>query len=168
MNDNQSPKGYVDINNSLDVDFEPEETTNLSSITKRVENQEIIDPDEVEREVRQELARTPDHEIDYRLLRSNLKSLISQQMLTVDNLTSLAETSESPRLYEVLAMVMKTALESHRELIELHKDRKKLNEDMTKSENSNNVTNNNLIMTTNDLLKLLNTQNPDENDNEQD
>lgn len=65
---------------------------------------------------------------DYQLARSTYRSLINKGNDALDNIAKLAEMSDSPRAYEVLATIMGTIVTTTKELFELQKKKKDFTE----------------------------------------
>lgn len=63
---------------------------------------------------------------DYEQARKSMKATIKVGTDIIDNLAKLAEESESPRAYEVLANTLKTLTEMNKSLMDLHKNAKDL------------------------------------------
>src|SRR5210317_1038156 len=66
---------------------------------------------------------------DYEYARQNLKSIIESAQTSIEDLSSIASTSESPRAYEVLSTLMKTIVDANKDLLELQKKVKQLKEE---------------------------------------
>lgn len=95
---------------------------------------------------------------DYEYARENMYDVIEKGAAALEELLSVAQQSQHPRAYEVLATTMKTLVDANKELVTLSKNKveeEKLNND-TQQVSSKGVTNNNLFVgTTHDLLKVL-------------
>lgn len=91
---------------------------------------------------------------DYKYARENFYSIIETGTTALQDLIDVAQQSQHPRAYEVLATTMKTLIDANKDLVELSMKKKELE---TPKESANgNVTNNNLFVgTTSDLHKLL-------------
>ena len=89
---------------------------------------------------------------DYQYARENLKSIIESAQQSIDDLSSIASTSESPRAYEVLSTLMKTIVDANKDLLELQRKVKLLKED---SSQPKNVTNALFVGSTSELQKLI-------------
>jgi hypothetical protein len=133
---------------------------NLPEINQEVEEQ--IDIDEfiateifkpVEETVVATLTPVEDHiEIDTEYVRKNLKDIIEGGKVAMEEIMSLASTMESPRAYEVVAILMKATLDANRELMENVKEKKKDN----KENPTHQTTNNNLFVgSTTDLQRMF-------------
>ena len=98
---------------------------------------------------------TTNAEEDYRLARESMKEMISTGTNIIDSLAKVAEESESPRAYEVLATTLKTITEMNKSLMDLHKDTKDI---MGKSQQQADTINNTQYVfngTVADLQKAL-------------
>lgn len=95
---------------------------------------------------------------DFELARSTLRNLISKNEDVIDNIISLAKSSETPRTFEVAGQLLKTQSEMAKDLMELHKQKK----DIEKEEPKKIGTQNNVVFagSTADIMKLLNGENP--------
>jgi hypothetical protein len=71
---------------------------------------------------------TVDAEEDYEIARKSLTGLISRAQDSLDVLINLANDSEHPRMFEVLAGLLKTAGDLTNQLMDLQKRRHKLDE----------------------------------------
>ena len=99
---------------------------------------------------------------DLKFVRDNLYDLITSGHSAIDQMMSIADQSQHPRAYEVLANMIKTMVETNKDLLDMHEKKKKLKVDDKKQ--SDKVVNNNLFVgSTNDILKLL--KQNDESDN---
>jgi len=90
---------------------------------------------------------------DYEYARNNLRGLIENGKLAIDNIIFLAKEGESPRAYEVVGQLIKTLAETNKDLLDLAKKSKEL-----KGEDKSQPTqvNNNLFVgSTAELQKLL-------------
>jgi hypothetical protein len=100
-------------------------TDKLLSEALGIENAvEIIPPKQVE------VINTPheddDIKADYNLSRRTFRSLIDKGNAAMENLTDLANESESPRAYELLAKMMRTIADTTKDLYDLQKKTKDL------------------------------------------
>jgi hypothetical protein len=93
---------------------------------------------------------------DYYYARENLKNIIDNAQQSIDDLSSIASTSESPRAYEVLSTLMKTIVEANKDLLELQRKVKQIKEDS--SSQPQNVTNALFVGSTSELQKLIKQQ----------
>jgi hypothetical protein len=116
-------------------------TLNLEPLPERVYETEIAPPE--------------DSESDYEYARTNIMSAIEVGQKALEDMAEVARQSESPRAYEVTTQLIKTLVDSNKDLLELAKKRNELKQATNKSENQNNVTNNNLFVTPTELLNML-------------
>ena len=104
------------------------------------------------------MTRTEEAESDYDYARKNMYDVIEKGTQALEELLSVATSSQHPRAFEVLATTMKTLVDANKELVQLSK--KKVEEEKSNDDpqagSGGNVTNNNLFVgTTHDLLKVL-------------
>lgn len=98
-----------------------------------------------------------DADKDYEEVRRNLKTVIEQSSSAVQGILELAEDSQQPRAYEVVAQLIGQTLEANTKLMDLHRRMK----DIKKQEvvKQTNVTNNSIFVgSTNELQKMLREQ----------
>jgi hypothetical protein len=91
---------------------------------------------------------------DAKYVRQNLYDLLEKGHGAIDELLAVADQSQHPRAYEVLATMIKTMAETNRDLLDLHQKKKALVDQEKKPENT--VNNNLFVGSTKDLLELLN------------
>jgi len=97
-----------------------------------------------------------DTDSDYSVVRNNLKRLIVTSELAIDGIMNVAEEGDSPRAYEVVSDLIKTALDANNRLMDLHKTMKDIRKDDNKTSKGDTVTNNSIFVgNTNDLLKMI-------------
>lgn len=92
-------------------------------------------------------------EDDYEYARKNLRSLIDNGKVAMENLTFLAKEGESPRAYEVIGQLIKTLSETNKDLLDLAKKKKDIQHE--KEEFPTRVTNALFIGSTTELQKLI-------------
>ena len=104
------------------------------------------------------LSDVEEKETDFDLARKTLRGLISKNEEVLDNIISLAKSSETPRTFEVAGQLLKTQSEMAKDLMELHKQKK----DIDKEEPKKIGTQNNVVFagSTAEIMKLLNGENP--------
>jgi gas vesicle protein len=90
---------------------------------------------------------------DYQYARENLKNIIDSAQTSIEDLASIAATSESPRAYEVLSGMMKTIVDANKDLLELQKKVKQLKDESPSK--PSNVTNALFVGSTSELQKLI-------------
>ena len=91
---------------------------------------------------------------DANFARDNMRELITNGNKALGELASVANQSESPRAYEVLATMMKNLAEMNKDLLELQKRKKEL---APQSETSKGVNRDKAVFvgSTNELLKMI-------------
>jgi hypothetical protein len=94
------------------------------------------------------------HEIDYEYARTNFYNVIESGTEALEQMLEVAKASEHPRAYEVVATIMKTLIDSNKELVAMSS--KKVKDDEIVPDSSKPVTNNNLFVgSTAELQQLL-------------
>lgn len=102
------------------------------------------------------VAVTADSDGDYGIVRQNLKKLIVTSEIAIDGILNVANEGDSPRAYEVVSDLIKTALDANNRLIELHKNMKDIRKEDNKASKGDTVTNNSIFVgNTTDLLKMI-------------
>lgn len=91
---------------------------------------------------------------DSKYVRQNLYDLIEKGHRSVDELLAVADQSQHPRAYEVLANMIKTLGDMNKDLLDMHEKKQKLLGQ--KADVPDTVNNNLYVGSTSDLLKLLN------------
>jgi|14_taG_2_1085336.scaffolds.fasta_scaffold01843_9 hypothetical protein len=105
---------------------------------------------------------------DYAMVRGRLHQLAETGQEALEGILQVAQESEHPRAYEVVAQLIKTLADNSKQLMELHhdtqdlEDKKNAKRDKGKkteeasTENSSNVTNNSIFVgSTAELQKML-------------
>ena len=96
-----------------------------------------------------------DSDDDYKTVRQNLKKLILTSEIAIEGILNVADEGDSPRAYEVVSDLIKTALDANNRLMDLHKTGKDINKEETKTK-GDTVTNNSIYVgNTSDLLKMI-------------
>lgn len=94
-------------------------------------------------------------ENDSKYVRQNFYDLIEKGHSAIDELLAVADQSQHPRAYEVLATMIKTMGDMNNDLLGMHEKKQKLTGE--KPEDKKETVNNNLFVgSTSDLLKLMN------------
>jgi hypothetical protein len=100
-------------------------------------------------------AKNSDSDEDYNTVRKNLKKLILTSEIAIEGILNVADEGDSPRAYEVVSDLIKTALDANNRLMDLHKTVKDINKEETKTK-GDTVTNNSIYVgNTSDLLKMI-------------
>ena len=122
-----------------------ENALNIEPTEERKTTPEVVDADIVRREpVKVDLSKFPDRKKmdqrkDYGEVRENLKDVIDNSKVAIDGILNVASESDSPRAYEVVSQLLKTATEANKELLDVHKQMKDLEKDETKKQVTNNA-----------------------------
>ena len=98
-------------------------------------------------------AQNDEIDADYQYARDNLRSIINAAQASIEDLSSIASTSESPRAYEVLSGLIKTIVDANKDLIELQRKVKLLKQE--EDSKPQNVTNALFVGSTTELQKLI-------------
>lgn len=92
---------------------------------------------------------------DTKYVRQNFYDLIEKGHGAIDELLAVADQSQHPRAYEVLANMLKTMGDMNNDLLAMHEKKQKLTGE--KPEEKKETVNNNLFVgSTSELLKLMN------------
>ena len=91
---------------------------------------------------------------DFEYARDNLKGIIDNGQQVIEELSSIASTSESPRAFEVLSALMKTIVDANKDLLELQRKAKAIKKESAELQ-PKNVTNALFLGSTKDLQNLL-------------
>ena len=94
-----------------------------------------------------------DIDADYQYARDNLRSMINCAQQSIEDLSSIASTSESPRAYEVLSTLIKTIVDANKDLLELQRKVQLLKQEGDSK--PQNVTNALFVGSTSELQKLI-------------
>ena len=90
---------------------------------------------------------------DYELVQENLKGLIGNGTVALERALKVATESDSPRAFEVVAILLKTMADLNNNVLDIHKKAK----DTTSQKVQVNQTNNSVFVgSTKDLQNLLN------------
>ena len=122
-----------------------ENALNIEPTEERKTTPDVVDADIVRREpVKVDLSKFPDRKKmdqrkDYSEVRENLKDVIDNSKVAIDGILKVASESDSPRAYEVVSQLLKTATEANKELLDVHKQMKDLEKDETKKQVTNNA-----------------------------
>lgn len=97
---------------------------------------------------------------DYDLARATLREVITQGRTALDDVISLARSSEHPRSYEVAGQIMKTMSDVAKDLLTLKKQKLELETPKGGAQNPQIAQQNNIVFagSTEDLIKMINQQ----------
>ena len=141
------------LENALNI--EPRETTPEVSDTDKAQIQR-------REPVQIDLSKFPerkkmDQRKDYGEVRENIKEVIDYSKEAIDGILKVASESDSPRAYEVVSQLLKTATEANKDLLDIHKQMKTLEAE----EGAKIVTNNAFFVgSTKELQELVRQQLP--------
>lgn len=93
-------------------------------------------------------------ETDTKYVRQNMYDLIEKGHSAIDELLAVADQSQHPRAYEVLANMLKTMGDMNKDLLDMHEKKQKLTGE--KPDKPDTVNNNLYVGSTSELLALLN------------
>jgi K+-transporting ATPase c subunit len=115
-----------------------------------------IEPIEIKEKVTTDLVTIEsgtDIDIDANFARENIKQLISSGNIALGELATVANQSESPRAYEVLATMMKNLADMNKDLLELQKRKR----DLQPKETTQNLNIDKAVFvgSTTELLKMI-------------
>jgi hypothetical protein len=134
----------------------------MDNLTKALEmNRLVVEEEKIkEQEAALPVVKTEktQADIDFELVRSNLKDLVTKGNDSLESLILLAKASEHPRAFEVLATFIKTLSDANKDILDINKKRLEIKkvENGGVIEPTKSVTNNNLFVgTTADLQKFL-------------
>lgn len=104
---------------------------------------------------------TANFQKDYELVQQNLKQLIGNGNLALESALKVATESDSPRAFEVVAILLKTMADLNNNVLDVHKKAK----DTTGSKLEVKQTNNSVFVgSTKDLQNLINKERSTEKD----
>ena len=93
---------------------------------------------------------------DFEMARSNIHEVIQNGVHAMERLSQIADSSQHPRAFEVLAKLMETMLQANKDLLALQKDIREIDaKDAPINEQAKNVTNNLFVGSTADLQKAI-------------
>lgn len=134
----------------------------MDNLTKALEmNRLVVEEEKIkEQEAALPVVKTEktQADIDFEIVRSNLKDLVTKGNDSLESLILLAKASEHPRAFEVLATFIKTLSDANKDILDINKKRLEIKkvENGGVIEPTKSVTNNNLFVgTTADLQKFL-------------
>jgi len=90
---------------------------------------------------------------DYEFVQSNLKDLLGNGTIALESALKVATESDSPRAFEVVAILLKTMADLNNNVLDVHKKAKDTTASTTKISQTNNSV---FVGSTKDLQNLLN------------
>lgn len=95
---------------------------------------------------------------DYEYARGSMISVIEKGSEALDDMLAVAQQSQQPRAYEVVATLLKTIADTNKDLLELQKKHKDI-ENMDGPQSPQTINNNLFVGSTAELQKLIKQQN---------
>ena len=93
---------------------------------------------------------------DFEMARSNIHEVIQNGTFAMEKLSQIADSSQHPRAFEVLAKLMDTMLQANKDLLELQKNIRDIDaKDTPTNDEAKSVTNNLFVGSTADLQKVI-------------
>lgn len=112
------------------------------------------------------VAENPHAANDFDVVRKNLKELIEVGKTALDGIMQVATEGESPRAYEVVAIIMRQIADANTNLIDLHKKVKDISRTTAheRKQTASSITNNAIYLgSTKDLQEFLRVQKETQN-----
>ena len=113
---------------------------------------DVIDITPPKNEVQPYIPQTTAEE-DFDYARDNIKGAIDSGTEALEQLIGIADQSQHPRAYEVIATLMNTIVSANKDLLDLSKKKKDIM--VSDKKEGPQTINNNLILTTAELQKML-------------
>ena len=93
---------------------------------------------------------------DFNMARSNIHEVIQNNSHAIEKLSQIADQSQHPRAFEVLATLMKVQLDANKDLLDLQKKIREIQTvDEPHNEEAKSVTNNLFVGSTAELQKMI-------------
>jgi Terminase DNA packaging enzyme len=93
---------------------------------------------------------------DFEMARSNIHEVIQNGVFAMEKLSQIADASQHPRAFEVLAKLMETMLQANKDLLALQKDIREIEaKDTPTNDEAKSVTNNLFVGSTAELQKVI-------------
>jgi hypothetical protein len=93
---------------------------------------------------------------DFEMARSNIHEVIQNGTFAIEKLAQIADSSQHPRAFEVLAKLMDTMLQANKDLLDLQKTIREIGaKDTPVNDEAKSVTNNLFVGSTADLQKAI-------------
>jgi uncharacterized protein YsxB (DUF464 family) len=93
---------------------------------------------------------------DFEMARANIHEVIQNGLNAIDKLSQVADASQHPRAFEVLAKLMDTVVTANKDLLELQTKIREIDaKDAPTNEQAKSVTNNLFVGSTADLQKVI-------------
>lgn len=131
-------------------------TQSPKQLTSSMNNDPIanaLDLTPIQEVLPKQIFQTTHVESDYDFARTNMINVIDKGREALDDMLGVAQMSQQPRAYEVIATLIKTLSDSNKDLLELSKKVKELKSD--DDQGPKTVNNNLFVGSTAELQKLL-------------
>lgn len=131
-------------------------TQSPKQLTSSMNNDPIanaLDLTPIQEVLPKQISQTTHVESDYDFARTNMINVIDKGREALDDMLGVAQMSQQPRAYEVIATLIKTLSDSNKDLLELSKKVKELKSD--DDQGPKTVNNNLFVGSTAELQKLL-------------
>jgi len=93
---------------------------------------------------------------DFEMARANIHEVIQNGVHAMEKLSQIADSSQHPRAFEVLAKLMETMLQANKDLLDLQKSIREIDaKDAPMNENAKSITNNLFVGSTAELQKVI-------------
>jgi hypothetical protein len=92
---------------------------------------------------------------DFEMARSNIHEVIQNGTFAIEKLAQIADSSQHPRAFEVLAKLMDTMLQANKDLLELQKSIREIDSKDTPISDQAKTVNNLFVGSTADLQKAI-------------
>jgi len=93
---------------------------------------------------------------DFEIARANIYTMVDTAKEAIDNLAQIANSSQQPRAYEVLAKLIDSTISANKSLLELQDKIKQIKDaDESNNEKVKTINNNLFVGSTADLQKIL-------------
>ena len=133
----------IDMNISKTLGINPMADAPDLPVVKVVESHEEYRPSDADR--------------DYEEVRRNLKCIIEKSQEAIEGISELAQDSQQPRAYEVVAQLIQSSLEANNKLMDLHRRMKDIKRE--EKGKTTTVTNNSIYVgSTAELQKMIKQQ----------
>ncbi|MGZ4850603.1 MAG: hypothetical protein ACXV2C_04405 [Candidatus Bathyarchaeia archaeon] len=93
---------------------------------------------------------------DFELARTNLHEIINTGLEAIEKLSQVADLTQHPRAYEVIAKLIETVAAANKSLLELQTTIRNIDMADAPSSQSGSITNNLFVGSTSELQKVLN------------
>lgn len=120
---------------------------------------------------KKELVEAPSTEndihTDYQYIRTNLYTITERSIDALNNLVQIADQSQHPRAYEVVALLVNTIASAQKDLIGIHTSRAKIDALKNKCKAPDVVNNNLFVGNTAQLDEIIKNMNKKHDDNDE-